>query len=189
MFSSLVAQGHRTLMTCWLAVMIFVFSLATMLSFLFRRGDKPLLLPYKMKRSWNWTPTVRGIGRVSVFCNDSFGSNGGKQRENLLPSCRTGSDEPRLLLIWNFYNDAHAREVRPIGIQAGSDIADIRSWRNAHFVEPLRNYPRFERFVARYIIKIATSGPRNGKRRCQNDDEMKAPYQERPRAGGDLHSR
>src|SRR6266403_1976520 len=149
MFNSLVAQGQRTLMFCWFAVMIFVFSLATMLSFLFRRGDEPLLLPDEMTSSWNWTPTVRGIGRVTVSCNDSFGSNGGKQRENLLPPCRPCADEPRLLLVWNFHNDSHAREVRPIRIQAGPNISDVSSRRDSHFVQPLRNDPRLIRLVTR----------------------------------------
>src|SRR6266704_4763565 len=111
MFSSFAAQGQRTLLICWLVVMASVISLHANSSLLLRCRDKPRLLPDKMVRSGNRAPSVRGIGGICVPGNDSPCPNGGKQRENLLPSCRIRSNERLHLFIRDLHDDPHAREM------------------------------------------------------------------------------
>src|SRR5437899_2017759 len=134
MFSSFFAQGQRTLVICRLVVMTFAISLSPHSSLFFRGRDKPPPLPDKMMRSRNLTPAVHRNGSIGVPCNDRLRPNRGKQRENLLPSCRIRSNETRLFDIWNLHDDPRAREVRPVRIQTGSDIPDVRSWRHPHLV-------------------------------------------------------
>src|SRR6266436_19811 len=154
MFSSLFAQVQRTLLIFWLVVMVFVVSLPPHSSLLFRRRDKPRLLPDKIMRSRNLTPTVRGIGGRCILCHDGFYSNGGKQRENLLPPRSIRSDETRLFFVRDLGNDAHARKMRPVSAQASPDVTQLHSLRNAHFVQPARHFPLLESRGPQYVLRI-----------------------------------
>src|SRR5713226_527355 len=152
MFSSFAAQVQRTLLICWLVVMASVISLHANSSILLWRGDKPLLLPDKMMRSWNRAPAVHGIGGSGIPGNDNSRPNRRKQRENLLPSRRIRSNETRLFFVRNLHDDPHAGEMRPVSVQAGPDITHVRSWRNPHGAKLLRNDPRLKRLVSYHII-------------------------------------
>src|SRR5260370_2171359 len=112
MFSSFAAQVHRTLVICWLVVMVFSSFLANS-SLLFRRRDKPRLLPDKMMRPWNRPPTLRRICNIRISGNDSTCSNLGEQDEHFLPSRRIRSDEARLLASRDLHTDPTAPDMRP----------------------------------------------------------------------------
>src|SRR6266851_5821482 len=126
MFSSFLAQPHRTLLIFWLAVMAFVVSLPPHSSLFFRRRDKPRLLPDKMMRSRNRPPAVPGIGSICIPGNDGSSPDGRKKRENLLPSRRIRGDETRLFDVRNLHDDPHAREMRPVSVYAGPDGTHVR---------------------------------------------------------------
>src|SRR5260370_40410985 len=134
MFSPLCAQAQRGLVICWFPVMVIVVSFPARSSPFFRRRDQPRLLPDKMMRSRDLTPAVRGIGGIRIPGNDGSCSNGGKQRENLLPSRRIRSDETLLFGVWDLHDDPHAGEVRPISVPAAPDVTQVRSLRNPHGV-------------------------------------------------------
>src|SRR5258708_11726882 len=152
MFSSLCAQAQRALVICWLSFMVFVVSLPANSLLFFRRRDQPRLLPDKMMRSRDLTPAVRGIGGIRIPGNDGSCSNGGKQRENLLPSRSIRSDETLLCGVRDLHDDPHAGEVRPIGVPAAPDVTHVRSWCNPHGMKLLRNDPRLIVLVAYHII-------------------------------------
>src|SRR5882762_11188974 len=114
MFSSFVAQAQRTRGTCGLAFMDLAVSLPTNSSLLFRRRDKPRLLPDKMMRSMNRTPAVHRIRGICIPGNDGSGPNRRKQRENPLPSRGIPGDESRHFIVQGLYDDPYAREMRPI---------------------------------------------------------------------------
>src|SRR5712664_119847 len=189
MLSSLCAQAQRALVVTKPAVMAFMISLPPHNSLLLRRGDKPRLLPDKMMGSRNLTPAVRRIGGSCIPGNDGSCSNGGKQRENLLPSRSIRSDETLLFVVRDLHDDPHAGEVRPISVAAAPDVTQVRSWRNPHGVKLLRNDPRLIGLVAYHIVKIVRDGPPHGERRSENDDEMEAPEQFRLRSRNNSHSR
>src|ERR1700731_866795 len=154
MFSSLFAQVQRTLLIFWLVVMVFVVSLPPHSSLLFRRRDKPRLLPDKIMRSGNLTPTVREIRGICIPSNDSSSSSGGKQRENLLPPRSIRSHETRLFFVRDLRNDAHARQMRPVSAQASPDVTQLHSLRNAHFVQSARHLPLLESRVPHYVVQV-----------------------------------
>src|SRR6267154_971603 len=96
MFSSLFAQTQRVLVISWLAVMVFVVSLLAYFSLCFCRYVQPRLLSDKIMRSQKLTPAILGVDGACIPSNDGSSPNGGKQRENLLPSRRIRRDETRL---------------------------------------------------------------------------------------------
>jgi hypothetical protein len=152
MFSSVVAQAHRTVVIFWFLVMAFVVSPSPHSSFSFRRRDQPRLLPDKMIRSWDLTPAVLRIGGSYIPGNDSSSANGRKKRENLLPSNRIRSDESRQFGVRDLYDDPHAGEVRPISVSAAPDVTHVRSRQNPQGVKLLRNDPRLIGLVAYHIV-------------------------------------
>src|SRR5260370_22490381 len=99
MFSSLCAQAQRALVICWFSFMVFVVSLPANSLLFFRRRDQPRLLPDKMMRSKDLTPAVRGIGGSCIPGNDGSRRNGGKQRENLLPSRSNRHHQTRFFCV------------------------------------------------------------------------------------------
>src|ERR1700674_4726169 len=154
MFSSFFAQAQRTLVICWFPIMVFVVSLPPHSSFFSRRRDQPRLLPDKIMRSGNLTPTVRRIGGRCIPGNDGSSPNGGKQRENLLPSRSIRSNETRLFFVRDLRNDAHARQMRPVSAQASPDVTQLHSLRNAHFVQSARHFPLLESRGPHYVLQI-----------------------------------
>src|SRR5216684_4374456 len=151
MFSSFAAQVHRTLAICWLVVMVFNSLLANS-SLLFRRRDKPRLLPHKMMRSRNLPPALGRICNLRIPGNYGTCSNGGEQREDFLPSRRIRSDEAKLLGSWDLHNNPNARQMRPVGIRPRPDVPNVCSRGDPHLVKLLGNDPRLIRLVAHYVI-------------------------------------
>src|SRR5260370_20758234 len=172
MFSSLCAHVQRALVICCFSFMVFVVSLPANSLLFFRRRDQPRLLPDKMMRSKDLTPAVRGIGGSCIPGNDGSRSNGGKQRENLLPSRSIRSDETLLFGVRDLHHDPHAGEVRPISVPAAPDVTQVRSWRNPHVVHLMPNYPRLIPLVLYHIVQSARYHPTHGERRRENGDEM-----------------
>src|SRR5258708_21488548 len=151
MFSSFAAQVHRTLVICWLVVMVFN-SLLAISSLLFRRRDKPRLLPDKMMRSWNRPPAFRGICNIRISSNDCTCPDRGEQGEDFLPSRRIRSDQARLLGSLDLHNNPNARQMHPVGIRPRPDVPNICSRGDPHLVKLLGNDPRLIRLVAHYVI-------------------------------------
>src|ERR1700719_1718711 len=154
MFSSLFAQVQRTLLIFWLVVMVFVVSLPIHSSFLFRRRDKPRLLPDKIMRFRNLAPAVCEIRGICIPSNDGSSPSGGKQRENLLPSRSIRSHESRLFLVRDLRNNTHARQMRPVSPQASPDVTQLHSLRNAHFVQSARHLPLLESRAPHYVVQV-----------------------------------
>src|SRR6266436_1989192 len=188
MFSSFAAQVHRTLVICWLVVMVFTSLLANS-SLLFRRRDKPRLLPDKMMRSWNRPPALRRICNIPIPGDDRTCSNRGEQHENFLLSRRIRGDEARLLGSRDLHDNPYAREMRPVSVRSGPDVPNVCSRRNPHLVKLLRNDPRLIRFVAHYVKQVMRRSPPRGERWSQNDHEMKALHQLRLRSNDNTYSR
>src|SRR5260370_17917988 len=113
MFSSFAAQVHRTLVICWLVVMVFN-SLLPNSSLLFRCRNKPRLLPDKMMRSWNRPPALRRICNLRIPGNYGTCSNRSEQGEDFLPSPRIRSDEARLLGSWYLRCNPYPRTFRHV---------------------------------------------------------------------------
>src|SRR5260370_14217360 len=159
MFSPLCAQAQRGLVICWFPVMVIVVSFPAKSSPFFRRRDKPRLLPDKMMRSRDLTPAVRGIGGIRIPGNDGSCSNGGKQRENLLPSRSIRSDETLLCGVRDLHDDPHAGEGRPIGVPAPPDATHFRCWCSPQRMKLLRNDPRLIGLAPYHIIEIPRATP------------------------------
>src|SRR5260370_25262621 len=172
MFSSLCAHVQRALVICCFSFMVVVGLLPANALLFFRRRDQPRLLPDKMMRSKDLTPAVRGIGGSCIPGNDGSRSNGGKQRENLLPSRSIRSDETLLFGVRDLHDDPHAGEVRPISVPAAPDVTQVRSWRNPHGVKLVRNDPPLIELVAYHIVKIVRDSPTPAERRTDNDDRL-----------------
>src|SRR5713226_4624102 len=134
------------------------------LSLFFRRRNEPGLLPDKMMCSRNRTPAVCRICGLRIPGNYGTCPNRGEQRENLLPSRCIRSDEPRLFDFGDLHDDPYTREMRPVRVQASSDVAHVRPGRNPHGVKLLRDDPRLIWFVAHYIIQIMHCSPSDSKR-------------------------
>src|SRR6267154_5764409 len=151
MFSSFAAQVHRTLVICWLVVMVFNSLLANS-SLLFRRRDKPRLLPDKMMRSWNRPPAFRRICNIRISGNDCTCPNRGEQGEDFLPSRRIRGDEARLVGSRDLHDNPYSREMRPVSISSRPDVPNVCSRGDPHLVKLLGNDPRLIRLVAHYVI-------------------------------------
>src|SRR5260370_12499694 len=179
MFISFAAQVPRTLVICWLVVMVFSSLLASS-SRLCRRRDKPRLLPDKMMRPWNRPPTLRRICNLRISGNDCTCPNRGEQGEHFLPSRRIRSDEARLLGSRDLHNNPNAREMRPVGIRPRPDVPNICSRGDPHLVKLLGNDPRLIRLVAHYVIYVMRRSPSRGDRGTQNTPEINTLHQFRP---------
>src|SRR6266481_1315462 len=174
MFSSFAAQWHRILDSDGPVVMAFVVSLSPHFSFLLRRRDKPRLLPDKMLRSRNRPPSVIGFRNGGIPGNYGSRPNRVEQCQNLLPSRSIRSHITRLLAVWNFNNDPHFRQMRPVSVQTCPDITHVRPRWSTDGAKLLRNNPWLVRFVSNHSNQIVRDGPEYGKGRNQEHDPLES---------------